>query len=302
MTSVQVPGKVMLSGEYAVLYGGTAVLVPVPRYLTVAESPQRDQEWKSPVTQAALGFALKETEEFEREHGAPKLLIDSSDFFERDPDGNRVKLGLGSSAAEAVGVIALRFERAGLCWSENSDKIAIYADRIHRKVQGGVGSGADIALCSYREPIRFRRDQASWSVAPIHKSRDNVPMRLAWSGQAADTRRMVRDFDAWLSSGEPVADLLSDLVESSNEIADAWFRSSRDILFAHLDRFCSALRGCMQAAGIPHRLPIHDELERWAKKHGGRAKPTGAGGGDMILLVGDLPVHELDLTVIRLDT
>jgi len=27
MISVDVPGKVMLSGEYAVLYGGTAVLV-----------------------------------------------------------------------------------------------------------------------------------------------------------------------------------------------------------------------------------------------------------------------------------
>ena len=33
MTSVRIPGKVMLSGEYAVLYGGTAAMAPVPRFL-----------------------------------------------------------------------------------------------------------------------------------------------------------------------------------------------------------------------------------------------------------------------------
>ncbi len=301
MRTVRVPGKVMLSGEYAVLYGGTAVLVPVPRYLTMTEAQSTDPELQSPVIRAALDFPLEETEEYEQEHCLPGVSIDHSEFFKKDADGNPVKLGLGSSAAEAVGIIALRLERAGLGWSENRETIATYADKIHRKVQGGIGSGADIAVCAYRESISFRKDQDTCTVKPIQKPTHNIPLHLVWTGQPADTRQRVRNFDTWLSREElAAADLLSSLVESSHEIADVWFQSPIDVLFAYLDRFCSALQKCMDAANIPHRLPIHDKLESWAKKHGGRAKPTGAGGGDMILLVGDLPVNELDMMVITI--
>jgi mevalonate kinase len=289
----------MLSGEYAVLRGGTAVLIPVPRYLTLTESQSTDPERQSPVIRAALDSPLEETEEFEQEHCLPGVSIDHSEFFSKDANGNLVKLGLGSSAAEAVGIIALRFVRAGLDWSENRETIAIYADKVHRKVQGGIGSGADIAVCAYREPISIKRDQDSCTVKPILRSEYDIPLHLVWTGRPADTRQLVRNFDKWLSRVESAAaDPLPDLVESSHEIADAWFQSPVDVLFACIDRFCSALQECMDAANIHHRLPIHDKLESWAKKHGGRAKPTGAGGGDMLLLVGDLPVNELDMMVI----
>ncbi len=288
----------MLSGEYAVLHGGTAVLIPVPRYLTISEAQSTDPDQQSPVIRAALDFPLEETEEFEQEHCLPGASIDRSEFFSKDVDGNLVKLGLGLSATEAVGIIALRFERAGLDWSENRETIATHADKVHRKVQSGIGSGADIAVCAYREPISFKKDPDSCTIRPIQKPEHNIPLHLTWTGKPADTRQLVRDFDTWLSCGEPAAaDLLFDLVESSHEIADAWFQSSVDALLACLDRFCSALQECMDAANIPHRLPIHGKLESWAKKHGGRAKPTGAGGGDMILLVGNLPVNELDMMV-----
>ena len=301
MRTVRVPGKVMLSGEYAVLHGGTAILVPVPRYLTVTEAQSTDPERQSPVIRAALDFPLEETDEFEREHCLSGVSIDHSEFFGKDADGNLVKLGLGSSAAEAVGIIALRFERSGLSWSENRDTIAAHADEVHRKVQGGIGSGADIAVCAYREPISFRRNQGPCTTTPIQEPKYKIPMHLAWTGIPADTRRMVKDFDMWLSRRESAAaDLVSNLVESSHEIADVWFQSPVDVLFARLDRFCSALQQCMDAANISHRLPIHDKLESWAKGYGGRAKPTGAGGGDMILLVGDLPVNELDMMVIAI--
>ncbi|MCK4656823.1 MAG: hypothetical protein KAT85_07305, partial [candidate division Zixibacteria bacterium] len=225
MRTVRIPGKVMLSGEYAVLHGGTAVLVPVPRYLTITEAQSTDPDQQSPVIRAALDFPLKETEEFEREHCLPGVLINHSEFFSKDASGNLVKLGLGSSAAEAVGIIALRLERAGLGWSENRETIATYADKVHRRVQGGIGSGADIAVCAYREPVSFKRDLDTCTTTSIHKPKYNIPLHLAWTGQPADTRRLVRDFDTWLSHVESGADdPLSNLVESSREIADVWFQ------------------------------------------------------------------------------
>jgi phosphomevalonate kinase len=301
MISISVPGKLMLSGEYAVLRGGTAVLVPISRYLTVAESLVADSSRQSPVIRAALAFPIEETEKFERDHGLPCVSIDYTGFSHRDSSRKTVKLGIGSSAAEAVGIVALRFERAGLAWSKNRNKIASYAHTIHRQAQGGIGSGADTALCAFREPIEYTMGHGPHPIE--FEPKTDIPLHAVWSEHPSDTRKMVADFESWLSRGEPAAAaLLSRLVESSRELADTWFRTPQDILFQQLDRFCSALHTCMEAAAIQYRLPIHHELESWAEKQGGRAKPTGAGGGDMILLVGDLPVSELGMTVIPLHT
>ncbi len=302
MTSVRVPGKVMLSGEYAVLHGGTAALITVPRHFSISESAFPESQLQTPVIKAALRQPIEETAQYERKNGLPNLSFDPSEFFSEDFDGKLAKLGLGLSAAEAVGVVALRFERAGLGWSENREKIAEYAARIHSEVQGGRGSGADVIACAYGEPVKFRRDEDGYSVEPIHPSGKSVPLHLVWTGQPADTRQMVEGFNGWLlSHGQHAAGLLSELVESSHRAADAWFTSLEDVLFACLDRFCSALQACMEAAELRHKLPIHYELEDWARDHGGRAKPTGAGGGDMILLIGSLPVEKLDMMVMRID-
>lgn len=59
------------------------------------------------------------------------------------------------------------------------------------------------------------------------------------------------------------------------------------------DEFVSRMAEIATAAKLPWRLGVHEELDEWAREHGGRAKPTGAGGGDLVLLVGDLPLDEL---------
>jgi mevalonate kinase len=51
---------------------------------------------------------------------------------------------------------------------------------------------------------------------------------------------------------------------------------------------------------MAYMLPVHARYEEWARRHGGRAKPTGAGGGDMILLVGELPLAQLNVDVMKL--
>jgi len=213
-----------------------------------------------------------------------------------------MKLGLGSSSAEAVGITQLRFERAGLGWSKSRELIRKYADRAHREAQGGLGSGADIAVCAYRQPIRFRRSGDSVSVKLIQPGETTTPLHLAWTGEPANTRELVAMFQEWLShSGRETDDLLSQLVESSHKAAEAWFGPSQPDQFKPLNDFCDALQKCMDAAQIRYKLPIHEKLEEWAKSRGGRAKPTGAGGGDMILLVGNLPIYELDMEVIPLE-
>lgn len=292
----------MLSGEYAVLRGGTAFMVPVPRYLEIAESDSLDTERLTPVLRYGLDYYIEEIADFEKKDPLVGFDIDAAEFFETDRENKSVKLGLGASAAEAVGLVALRYERAGKSWSvsdpygsEHTRRIAEHAMAVHREAQGGRGSGADVAACAYQKPIKFKRIDSKPSITPIDKPyRQKIPIALLSTGIPADTRKMVDKFESWLENRSSEKDrLLSELIESSDRLADAWFVRSKDVLFDMIDRFSDAMKPIAHGSGLEYRLPIHEEIERWARFHGGRAKPTGAGGGDMILLIGELPLEEL---------
>ena len=286
---VRIPGKVMLSGEYAVLHGGTAVLMPVPRYLTVREATSSSDLPSSPVWQEALNEPIEEIASWEETHPLRHLNIDRSAFTMTRPDGTNAKLGLGSSAAEAVGIIALRFERAGMDWTTQRERVAILAEKAHRRAQGGIGSGADVAVIAHGGPIRFRRTDSGFEAVPI-SGPPTLPLHLLWSGQPADTRVLVRQFEEWRTSGERASRMVDRLLEASDLLASYWFGSTTDDLLEALDEFCDRMLACAEAAGMPWQLPLHRELNEWAVSHGGRAKPTGAGGGDLVLLAGDLPL------------
>ncbi len=300
MISVSVPGKVMLSGEYAVLHGAAATLLPVARHLEARESSGADVDAYTKIVRAAVDFPITELELYEKDHGELKLEIDSAQFF-HESDGARSKLGLGLSAAEAVGVVALRFERAGLRWDDNIEKVAAYAEHIHRHVQGGIGSGADVAVCALRQPILFRRDESGVDINVAEYSSHSTTLNLVWTGVPADTREMVTKFENWLKDGGAQAERrLTSLIESADNLARLWLDSPPDELIDAVDLFVSRMSDCAKAAKIQYWLPVHDELDVWARKHGGRAKPTGAGCGDMALLIGNLPVNEPGRLVIPL--
>ncbi|MBD3380888.1 MAG: hypothetical protein GF404_01695 [candidate division Zixibacteria bacterium] len=300
MINLKIPAKVMLSGEYAVLYGGTAAMMPVPRQLVVSETTEKQQKNYSPVVETALSCEIEELKRFEDEHGKPQLKFDDSRFFHIDTEGNRLKLGLGLSAAEAVGVIALRFLRAGFKHEDAIGNIAMYSALAHSHAQEGSGSGADVAACAFELPLLFRRTDREIDV-DIREFPD-IPLALYYTGRPADTRKLVAEFSHLIDhEGITASGPMAKLVELSHKLSQAWFQQDRDRLFEYMDSYLDILRTMAIRARMRYYLEIHEEISNWAVKHGGRAKPTGAGGGDMILLVGDLPLDQLDGLVIRLN-
>jgi mevalonate kinase len=141
----------MLSGEYAVLYGATAALVPVPRRITLSslEDPEPGSSLDAlpPAARAAAMLPVKRLEEYEALRPLRGFAIDDSEFFAEGAAGQRAKLGLGLSAAEAVGVVALRYEHAGLNWQAHEVEVMRSALVAHRMAQGG-GSGAVLDSCA----------------------------------------------------------------------------------------------------------------------------------------------------------
>ena len=99
MKRLLVPGKVMLSGEYGVLRGGTAMMLPLPRYMELATQPQAPAEPSPPVVEKGREYFMSACENYEREHGLPHISIDRSAFDAPDPQGRMLKLGIGSSSA-----------------------------------------------------------------------------------------------------------------------------------------------------------------------------------------------------------
>ena len=302
MSEVNIPGKVMLSGEYAVLYGGMAVMVPVTRQLRVTRSEFPYNEIYPPVVQAALSTPIPRLEHHERKFGIPEVSINRDAFMHSVDRGGKVKLGLGCSAAEAVGVIALRFECAGYNWRDHRDEVMHYAFKAHHQAQGGLGSGADVAACVFEKPIYYRLVNDQPFVEPVKApSKVRTSLAMVWTGQSADTRLLVERFSSWGASGSRQAkNLIPRLIELSKQLAPLWFVPTSMALFNLLSDYNAVLGRCVREANIPYQLPVHRELTTWAVKHGGKAKPLGAGGGDMLLLIGDLPYAELDRLVIRL--
>ena len=302
LSEIKIPGKVILSGEYAVLYGGTAVVAPAERYITVSETIPLEGELHTPIINAALEYPLDEILNFESDRGKPGVNLDSSDFF-TSTNGTRKKLGIGLSAAEAVAVVELRLRRAGLNGSSLCRKTAEYAHLIHHRTQGEIGSGADIFCCAYRRPIIYKNDTGHPHVLNGGEEYDTVkvPVRMVWSGIVSDTRNMIHTYNNWLKTGGDSAQKChSRMTRIGERLAPLWFGPADRKFYEIFDEYIEVMRDCAGMAGLNYWLECHTELDNWARQFGGRAKPSGAGGGDMIILIGDLPVEKLDREIYKI--
>jgi hypothetical protein len=161
-----------------------------------------------------------------------------------------------------------------------------------------------VAACAYGIPLRFRRVLGEVELRPIPPPPGSarVPLALVWSGAAADSRRQVERYLTWRSlAGHEGRSAEHYLQREADQLAALWFTADAAALFAALDTFCQAMAAIAEEAELTWQLPVHARLDAWARRHGGRAKPTGAGGGDMVLLIGDLPLDKLGLYTIPLE-
>jgi len=269
------PGKLFLSGEYAVLEGAPAVLTAidrraVARVATVARSA-------SPVVAAVAAEIATRFPELSGADGAiPHVEVRTPGFTR-----GRIKIGLGSSAAVAVAAAALLLPRARGGGRFDEGTVLEIALAAHRKAQGGRGSGADVAAAVHGGTICYRMGGAVERLGGFA-----AQLAFVWTGRPASTTELLARVQAFaLEAPAEHRALLVELQALAAEVADAYGAAVPGEI-VRLTCAYGALMGRLgEAAGAPIVSPAHARVAELAAAHGGAGKPSGAGGGDVAVAV-----------------
>ena len=268
------PGKVVLSGAYAVLEGSRAIVAAVDRY--VIADATRPAELVTPELKAALGEA----------QAAP--WFDASALRE----GER-KLGLGSSAAILAASLGARelATEPSLDAAELRRRVFPVALAAHRRAQGG-GSGIDVAASVHGGVLLAQRDGQG-----LRLQNASLPSGLRVSVLAAETSASTPALLAsvrQLQSDEPqrYARLMGAQAEASERAAAALLAGEAQRLVDALAAQGAALAALGYAAGVSIVTPALARCAAPATAAGAALLPAGAGGGDVALWVSanDAPV------------
>jgi phosphomevalonate kinase len=270
------PGKVVISGAYAVLEGAPAIVSAVSRY-AIADS-RLGAERATPEVRAAIGDARPPW-------------VDASALF----SGGQ-KLGLGASAAILVASLAaIELEAGGVVDDEALCKL-IFARALaaHARAQGG-GSGIDVAASAHGGTLLVRRSGEGLSLERVRLPALHVEV---WSSQSpASTPDLIARVRA-LSGREPMAAQ----ARAAHEAADALQHSDAAGLIRALSAQLDALDALGRAAAAPIVTGPVRELARLARAADSIVLPSGAGGGDVALFVGPTgPPAELLERALELD-
>lgn len=263
------PGKLFLSGEYAVLEGAPAIACAVGRHVRVrvldAGANEREEAalWREAAEDLIIAQGLGET------RPGRGLEIDSRPLHAADG----TKYGLGSSAAVAASVAGALLALQGPL-PETPAQLRL-AGALHRSRQGPGGSGADVAASLYGGVVAVsggRVERIAWPAGLV--------CAVLWSGFCANTGRALARFRESLQGGSPrVQDGLRRLAMEAEAVNQAWRLGAGDALEA-LAQYSRVWRELDRAARLGIYSPPHRKLLDLAHSAGCVYKPSGAGGGD----------------------
>lgn len=261
------PGKLVLTGAYAVLDGAPAIVLATNR--GAFADTGRTSPTATPEVRAALG-------------DVPAPHVDASSLFL----GAR-KLGLGASAAIVVASLGARDAERGVDLAEPRAKDALFARAraAHAAAQGG-GSGVDVAASVYGGVLEYRID------APV--VRTTLPAGLSWNVMACATSAKtaeLRDMVAGLGTKDLAAyrSSMGELSEIAIDASRAVGEGNRERLLDAIRRTALALARLGDVASAPIVPPELRILSKLAVEEGAAFCVSGAGGGDVAIFAGSAP-------------
>jgi len=313
IVTARAPGKAVLLGEYAVLQGAPALAMAVDRYARVSiescalrdcsvSAPQLGIEpiafrpkangpldwdvsaagWSSLERTATLlnhlhGLAV---ERF-GDPGPFRAVIDTEDLF-MDWEGERIKLGLGSSSAVAVALDAgLRRFAGGEEVSGSSMRALERLLQPYRRGQGGQGSGIDLAASLCGGVICYQRMGEEFAVRHMTLP-GNLMLMFVWTGRPASTPEMLALYRRWRKESPKHAGRIDKqmgaiCLAAQSAISDGDGESMVEH-FRDYGRIMGTMGSLMGADIVSTE---HARIQAGAQDLGLAYKPCGAGAGDL---------------------
>lgn len=307
-------GKMMLLGEYAVLEGAPALLEATQarakvllrrelgcggevrisgKNLKETVILQTDLSGRQHIPSTVphvmkLAARIVATLGAQHPHALSGLVvdIDTTAFYQ-----GATKLGLGSSAAVTAALLVGLFAviDGGSAPSPRSpQRLWSEAQAMHHAHQKGVGSGADIAASLWGGRICFRRSRGreTCEVSRLPDLEEGASLFAVFSGKSADTPSFLTPFfDLKRSDPRAFWQLLEPLGALAQAGSEIWRLGKVSPLLPLWRAYQQALAQLGQALDTPIVTPVHQSLEQTVEGLAGAYKISGAGGGDIGLVL-----------------
>jgi len=300
-TSVSIPGKLYLCGEYAVTDGGFAVVLPVNREMRItvknADAFKLFTDKKQEGIPFTIGLkdltryplvknAITTVIEYTKNKGISirPVEITIASFLE---DDNHKALGLGSSGALTTGIIEAMLRHLDI----HVTPMTLYILAVKTQAElAEVSSFGDLALSAYKNPILYRpfhgnpKEPDGWKDLVIERLNIQLPpYTIINTREKTASTKLVSQVNAhkhktcYQTFKTTSARLVEALLKAIQGKATIDFIQTIDALntnFINLE----------QCTNTPLFNRMMHRLNALAKENGGAMKFSGAGGGDNVLL------------------
>ncbi len=235
---ISAPGKLFLSGEWAVLgLGNPGIVAAVNKrvHVEIAEAEE--------ITVTVDDFGIKNVKavfdselhldcgEAEKERlvfmkGAIEATLNYlgkwkpfaiHSWSEETQIGNK-KIGFGSSAAAVVATVAalLKFHGMDISKKETKDVIYKLSAIAHYYAQGKVGSAFDVAASTYGGIFVYRRFDADWLVKQVKKGSVKKIVERKWPGFSIEELEIPKNFIflvGWTKESASSSSMVKQMIE-----------------------------------------------------------------------------------------
>jgi mevalonate kinase len=288
--SVSVPGKVILFGEHAVVYGRPAIAVPVTQVRAIATVEPGTPGSGLAITASDLGKSISLATARQNEPLAAAARFTLAHLSTPEPDAILtisstipIASGLGSGTAVSAALVRAlaRFLGHTLGPAQVSE-LVFEVEKIHH----GTPSGIDNTVVAYAQPVYFVRGR------PVERLAVGAPFTLLIgdTGKRSSTKRVVEHVrQAWERNPARYDALFDQIGDIANEARQAIEAGDLDALGPLMEDNHELL---IELGVSSSQL---DELVEAARFGGAMgAKLSGAGqGGNMVALVEDDRVDEV---------
>jgi len=293
MTLARAPGKVILFGEHAVVYGRPAIAVPVTQVEATARIETGDAGQGVIIVASDLGRRIRLCEAEEDEPLARIVRLTLAHLkADADPDLTitvtstvPVARGMGSGAAVSTAIVRA-LSRHLTCWltSRAISDLVFQTEILYH----GTPSGIDNTVISFEKPIYYVKDEGwevFWVGAPIL-------LAIADTGVVSSTREVVEDLRLRHLAAPTRHSAAFDQI---GEIVAAARASIEQGQTGTLGRLMDENHVLLQRLGVS--CPELDRLVAAARSGGALgAKMSGAGrGGNIIALVTEATRGRVDM-------